>query len=135
MPLASHGVSYGCIFITKIMIILREDQWDDIKDEFLSQVKYEYREDPLIRFDTKKNVQEEIGTRETYEFTKNDVDYMVILDKEYRLTKTTSEKEGKFKEHYSRSPNEFTYKLSIKFRDKDGSWKDSSALENSLEQE
>ncbi len=57
---------------------------------------------------------------------------MLILDKEHRLNKTTSEKDGKLKEHYTRSPDEFTYKLSIKYRAPDGSWKDSSSLEDNF---
>ncbi|MFA5160427.1 MAG: hypothetical protein WC484_08005 [Candidatus Omnitrophota bacterium] len=115
------------------MININEDKWDDIKRDFLSEIEYEFSEEPLIYFDHKTNTQEEIGTRETYTFTKNDMDIMVIMDKERRLTKTSSEKDGKQKDHYRRSLDEYTYKLSVKFRDKDGSWKDSSALEGNFE--
>ena len=115
------------------MITLNENKWDDIKNDFLSSIDYELSEEPLVYFNPKNKQQEEIGVREIYEFSKDNRDFMLILDKEHRLTKTTSEKDGKLKEHYQRSPDEFTYKLSIKFRDGDGSWKDSSALENSFE--
>ncbi len=115
------------------MITINEEKWSDIKNTLLGSIDYEFTEEPLIYFDHKKNQQEEIGTRETYEFSKNDRDFMLILDKTHRLTKSSSEKDGKLKEHYSRSPNEFTYKLSIKYRDQDGSWKDSSALEGNFE--
>lgn len=115
------------------MVIINEDKWDDIKRDFLADADYELSEEPLIYFNHKTNEQEEIGIRETYEFTKNDRDFMLILDKEYRLNKTTSEKDGKLKEHYSRSMDEFTYKLSVKFRGEDGSWKDSSALDGHIE--
>jgi len=116
------------------MIIINEDKWDDIKRDFLSNVDYTFSEEPLIYFNHKNNEQEEIGTRETYEFTKNDMDFMVVLDIENRLSKTTTEKDGKQKDHYSRSSDEFTYKMSVKFRDKDGSWKDSSAMESNFEE-
>ncbi|MFA5829635.1 MAG: hypothetical protein WC843_04020 [Candidatus Gracilibacteria bacterium] len=116
------------------MIYINEDKWDDIKRDFLDSIEYEVSEEPLVYFDHKTNTQEEIGIRETYEFSKNNMDYMLILDKEHRLTKTSSEKGGKLKEHYSRSPDEFSYKLSVKYRDLDGSWKDSSSLETNLEQ-
>ena len=115
------------------MISINEDKWDDIKNTLLTAIKHEFTEEPLIYFNHKTNEQEEIGTRETYEFSKNGTDYMLILDKAHRLTKSSSEKNGKLKEHYSRSPDEFTYKLSIKFRDQDGSWKDCSALESGFE--
>jgi hypothetical protein len=115
------------------MININEDKWDDIKNDFLSTIEYEFSEEPLIYFNNKTNTQEDIGTRETYEFTKNDNDFMVIMDKERRLTKTSSEKDGKQKDHYQRSLDEYTYKLSVKFRDKDGSWKDSSAMESNFE--
>ncbi len=115
------------------MIIIKDDQWDEIKENLLSSIQYEFRQEPLVRFDHKKNQAEEIGVRETYEFSKDNKDYLLILDKEHKLLKTTSEKEGRLKEHYARSPDEFTYKLSIKFRDQDGSWKDSSALESHFE--
>lgn len=117
------------------MIIINEDQWDDIKRDFLESVDYEFSKEPLIYFDYKNNEQQEIGVRETYEFTKNNMDIMVIMDKENRLSKTTTEKNGRQKDHYSRSADEFTYKLSVKFRDKDGSWKDSAALESNFEKE
>lgn len=115
------------------MIIINEDKWDDIKSSLLSSIEYEFTEEPLIYFNHKTSEQEEIGTRETYEFSKNGKDFMLILDKAHRLIKISSEKDGRLKEHYMRSPNEFTYKLSIKFCDQDGSWKDSSALENNFE--
>lgn len=114
------------------MIIINEDKWEDIKNDFLSSIEYEFTEEPLIYFNHKNNQQEEIGTREIYNFTKNDRDYMLILDKENRLSKSTSEKDGKLKEHYQRSSTEFTYKLRVQFRDQDGSWKDSSALEDNF---
>lgn len=114
------------------MVIINEDKWDDIKKDFLSSADYEFSEEPLVYFNHKNNEQEEIGIREIYEFSKNDRDFMLILDKEHRLIKTTSEKDGKQKDHYRRDPSEFTYKLSVKFRDGDGSWKDSSALESNF---
>jgi hypothetical protein len=114
------------------MVIINEDKWDDIKRDFLGEVKYEFHEEPLIYFNHKTNNQEEIGTREIYEFSKKDMDFMLILDKEHRLIKTTSEKDGKFKEHFQRSPDEFTFKLSIKYRHFNGDWKDSSAMEGNL---
>lgn len=112
------------------MIIINEDKWDEIKELLLGSADYRLNKEPLVRYDHGKNQQETIGARETYEFSKNDVDYMVILDKEHKLTKTTSEKDGRYKEQYSRSPTEIVYKLSVKFCDKDGNWKDSSALGN-----
>lgn len=115
------------------MITINEDQWEDIKRDFLSAVEYEFSEEPLIYFNQKTNEQQEIGMRETYEFSKNDMDFMVILDKELRLSKTTTEKDGRQKDHYSRSSDEYVYKLSVKFRDKDGEWKDSSAMESRFE--
>ena len=114
------------------MVIINEDKWDDIKNDFLNSIDYDFKEEPLVYFNHKTNQQEEIGIREIYEFSKDNRDFILILDKEHRLNKTTSEKNGKVKEHYSRSPEELTYKLSIKFRDGDGSWKDSSALENNF---
>ncbi len=117
------------------MIIINEDKWDDIKANLLDDLEDdEISIDPLFRFDYKTNQEEEIGVRETHEFTKNNMDFMLILDKENRVTKTESEKAGRVVEHYSRSPNEFTYKLTIKFRDIDGSWKDSSAMEKRYEE-
>lgn len=98
------------------MVIINEDQWDDIKRDFLN-FEHEVREEPLIRDNPKKNVQEELGVREIHEFTKNDTDYMLIMDKVHQVA----------------DPNRFTYKLSIKYRDRDGSWKDSSALEGNFE--
>lgn len=115
------------------MIIINEDKWDDIKNNFLDSIEYELTEVPLIYFNHKTNQQKEIGVRETYEFTKDDKDFMLIVDKENRLTKISTEKNGKFKEHYTRSADKFTYKLSIKFRGQDGSWKDSSAMESNFE--
>ena len=115
------------------MVIINEDKWDDIKRDFLSDVEYELSEEPLVYFNHKNNTQEDIGTRETYTFSKKDMDFMLILDKELRLTKTTTEKNGRQIDHYSRSPDEYTYKLSVKFRGMDGSWKDSSAMEGNLE--
>lgn len=115
------------------MIIINEDKWDDIQNDFLDSVDYEFSEEPLIYFNHKTNEQEEIGTREIYQFTKNDMDFMVILDKENRLMKTSTEKKGVLKEQFSRSPDEIIYKLSVKFRDQDGSWKDSSAMESNFE--
>jgi hypothetical protein len=115
------------------MININENQWDDIKRDFLSAVEYQFSEEPLIYFNYKNNEQQEIGTRETYQFSKNDMDYMVVLDKELRLSKTSTEKGGIQKDHYSRSLDEYTYKLSVKFRDIDGSWKDSSAMESNFE--
>ncbi len=117
------------------MIIINEDKWDDIKANLLDDLEDdEISIDPLFRFDYKTNREEEIGVRETHEFTKNNMDFMLILDKENRVTKTETEKGGRLVEHYSRSPNEFTYKLTIKFRDIDGSWKDSSAMEKRYEE-
>lgn len=116
------------------MVIINEDKWDQIQEDFLSTVEYEFKAEPLIYFNHKTNQQEEIGVRETYEFTKNDMDYLLIMDKEHKLIKTESEKDGVLKEHYQRLPDEFTYKLSVKFREKDGSWKDSAALETGLEE-
>ena len=117
------------------MIIINEDKWDDIKANLLDDLEDdEISIDPLFRFDYKTNREEEIGVRETHEFTKNNMDFMLILDKENLVTKTESEKAGRVVEHYSRSPNEFTYKLTIKFRDIDGSWKDSSAMEKRYEE-
>lgn len=118
------------------MISITEDKWDDIKANLLDDLEDdEVTTEPLFRFDYKANKEEEIGVRETHEFTKNGMDFMLILDKEYRLTKTETEKSGRLVEHYSRSPDEFTYKLTIKFRDIDGSWKDSSAMEKRYEGE
>lgn len=114
------------------MVILNEDKWEDIKRDFLSAVEYEFSEEPLIYFDHKHNQQEEIGTRETYQFSKNNMDFMLILDIENRLIKTTTEKDGRQKDNYQRSPDEFTYKMTVKFRDQDGSWKDSSAMEENI---
>lgn len=117
------------------MIIINEDKWDDIKANLLDDLEDdEISIDPLFRFDYKTNREEEIGIRETHEFTKNNMDFMLILDKENRVTKTETEKAGRVVEHYSRSPNEYTYKLTIKFRDIDGSWKDSSAMEKRYEE-
>lgn len=115
------------------MIIINEDKWDDIKTDFLNSIDYEFSEEPLFYFNHKTNEQEEVGMRETYEFSKNNMDFMVVLDKEKKLLKTSSEKDGKLKEHFSRSTNEIIYKLSVKFRDQDGSWKDSSAMESNFE--
>jgi hypothetical protein len=115
------------------MVNLNEDKWDDIKRDFLSEVDYDFKEEPLVYFDDRTGAQEQIGTRETYEFTKNDMDFMIIMDKERRLTKTSSEKDGKQKDHYKRSLDEYTYKLQVKFRDRDGSWKDSSAMEDNFD--
>jgi hypothetical protein len=115
------------------MITINEEKWEDIKNDFLGTVEYEFNEEPLVYFDSKTNTQEDIGTRETYEFSKNDMDFMIIMDKERRLTKTSTEKDGKQKDHYRRSLNEYTYKLQVKFRDQDGSWKDSSAMEGNFE--
>ncbi len=115
------------------MININEDKWDDIKRDFLSDIEYELSEEPLIYFNDKTNTQEEVGTRETYTFSKNEMDFMIIMDKERRLTKISSEKGGKQKDHYQRSLDEYSYKLSVKFRDKDGSWKDASAMEGNLE--
>ncbi len=115
------------------MITINENQWDDIKRDFLSNVEYELTKEPLIRFDYKKNTSEDIGERETYAFTKADRDYMVILDKENKIVKSETEKDGKYKEHFMRMPDEFTYKLTVKFCDTDGNWKDSSAMESNFE--
>jgi hypothetical protein len=100
------------------MIILNEEKWEDIKNDFIKTIDYTFSEAPLMYFDHKKNREEEIGTRETYEFTKNETDYMIVVDIENRGSGENS-----------------MYKLSVKFRDKDGSWKDSSALESNFEQE
>ncbi len=129
--IVTHGF-FGILFL--LMIIIKEDQWDEIKENLLSSVDYEFSHEPLVYFHHKTNESEEIGTRETYEFTKNNMDFMIILDKEKRLTKTTSEKDGKVKEHFQRSPDEYTYKLTIQYRSQDGSWKDSSSLESSFGQ-
>lgn len=115
------------------MVIINEDKWDDIKRDFLSDIEYELNEEPLVYFNHKNNTQEDIGTRETYTFTKNNMDFMLILDKENRLSKTTTEKNGRQIDHYSRSPDEYTYKLSIKYREMNGEWKDSSAMEGNFE--
>ena len=120
-------------FNLSFMIIINEEKWQDIKNDFIKSIDYKFSEVPLIYFNHKNNREEEIGRRETYEFSKNDIDYMIVLDVEHRLNKSTSEKDGKLKENYSRSKEDFTYKLSIKFQDKDGSWKDSSALESNFE--
>lgn len=114
------------------MIIINEDKWDDMKSAFLSKIDYDFSEEPLVYFNHKTNEQQEIGTREKYTFTKNNMDFMIILDKEHRLNKVTTQKNGRQIDHYSRNPNEFTYKLSVKYREMDGSWKDSSAMENSF---
>jgi hypothetical protein len=116
------------------MVIINEDKWEDMKRDFLSDIDYEFSDEPLIYFNHKLNLPEEIGIRETYEFSKNGMDYMIVLDKEHRLTKTTTEKNGQSKDHYQRNPDEWTYKLSVKLRDQDGSWKDSTSLENRLEE-
>lgn len=116
-----------------VMITINEDKWDDMKRDFLNSVEYEFKEEPIIHFNAKNNQQEEIGVREIYEFSKNDMDFMLTLDKEHKLLKTTSEKDGKQKDHYQRLPDEFTYKLSIKYRHLDGEWKDSSAMENNAD--
>jgi len=115
------------------MININEDKWDDIKRDFLSDVDYEFNEEPLVYYNHKTNTQEDIGTRETYTFTKKDMDIMMILDKELRLSKTSTEKNGIQKDHYTRSKDEYSYKLSVKFRGMDGSWKDSSAMEGNFE--
>ncbi len=116
------------------MIIISEDKWDDIKANLLDDLEDDdISIDPLFRFDYKTNQEEEIGIRETHEFTKNNMDFMLILDKENKVTKTEVEKDGRLVEHYARSPNEYSYKLTIKFRDIDGSWKDSSAMEKRYE--
>jgi len=115
------------------MVTINEDKWDDIKRDFLSEIEYEVTEEPLVYFNHKTNEQQDIGTRETYLFSKNNMDFMLILDKELRLTKTTTEKNGIQKDHYSRSSDEYTWKLSIKYREMDGNWKDSSAMEGNLE--
>ena len=117
------------------MIMINEDKWDDIKNNLLDDLEDdEVSVEPLFRFDYKTNKEEEIGIRETHEFNKNNMDLMLVLDKENKVTKTEVEKSGRLVEHYTRSPDEFTYKLTIKFRDKDGSWKDSSALEKRYEE-
>jgi hypothetical protein len=115
------------------MIIINEDKWEDIKNDFLSTVECEVSEEPLVYYNPKTNTQEDIGTRETYQFSKNDMDFMIVMDKERRLTKISTEKGGKQKDHYQRSLNEYTYKLQVKFRDRDGSWRDSSAMESNFE--
>jgi hypothetical protein len=115
------------------MVNINENKWDDIKRDFLSDIEYEFSEEPLIYYNDRNDTQEEVGTRETYQFSKNDQDYMIIMDKERRLTKTSTEKDGKQKDHYTRSLDEYSYKLQVKFRDTDGSWKDSSAMEGHLE--
>jgi len=119
-----------------LMITITEDKWDDIKANLLDDLEDdEVNVEPLFRFDYKANHEEQIGLRETHEFTKNGMDFMLILDKENKVTKTETEKSGRLIEHYSRSPNEYLYKLTIKFRDIDGSWKDSSAMEKRYEGE
>ena len=120
--------------ILPTMITISEDKWDDIKANLLDDLEDdEVTTEPLIRFDYKTNQEEEIGVRETHEFSKNGMDFMLILDKENKLSKTESEKNDRLVEHYSRSHNEYSYKLTIKFRDVDGSWKDSSAMEKRYE--
>jgi hypothetical protein len=117
------------------MIILSEEKWDDIKANLLDDLEGDnVTTEPLFRFDYKTNQEQEIGVRETHEFTKNGMDFLLTLDKENKLTKTEGEKNGRVVEHYARSPNEFSYKLHIKFRDIDGSWKDSSAMEKRYEE-
>jgi len=117
------------------MIMINEDKWDDIKNNLLDDLEDdEVSVEPLFRFDYKTNKEEQIGIRETHEFTKNNMDLMLVLDKENKVSKTEVEKSGRLVEHYNRSPNEYTYKLTIQFRDKDGSWKDSSALEKRYEE-
>jgi len=118
------------------MINITEDKWDDIKANLLDDLEDDkVSMEPLVRFDYKTNQEEEIGIRETHEFTKNNMDFMLILDKANKLSKTETEKSGRLVEHYTRSPDEYTYKLTIKFRDIDGSWKDSSAMEKRYEGE
>ena len=99
------------------MIVINEDQWDDIKRDFFFFFDCEFTEEPLMHFNSKSHAAEEIGKREVYEFSKNEMDYMIILDKEV-----------------AREDAERTiYKLSVKFKDQDGNWKDSSALESNFE--
>jgi len=118
------------------MITISEDKWDDIKANLLDDLEDdEISIEPLFRFDYKTNQEDQMGVRETHEFSKNGMDFMLILDKENKVTKTESEKSGRLVEHYARSENEFTFKLTIKFRDIDGSWKDSSAMEKRYEGE
>ena len=118
------------------MIIISEDKWDMIRENLLDDLDEDkVSTEPLVRFDFKKNLEEPIGVRETHEFTKNNMDFELILDKENKTIKNTSEKDGKVHETYTRVPNEYTYKLTIRFRDVDGSWKDSSALEKRYEGE
>lgn len=97
------------------MITINEEKWADIKHDFLDTVDYEFSEEPLMIFNNKNHQEEEIGIRETYEFSRNDMDYMVIVDKDTRFENPV-------------------FKLSIKFRDKDGAWKDSAALESNFEE-
>ena len=112
------------------MITISEDKWDDIKANLLDDLEDDVVNiAPLHRFDHKTNQEEVVGVRETHEFTKNGMDFQLIMDKENKVSKTEVEKSGRLVEHYTRSPNEYTYKLTIKFRDVDGSWKDSSAME------
>ena len=99
------------------MIVINEDQWDDIKRDFLSEVDCEFTEEPLMHFNAKTNMTEEIGKREVYEFSKNEMDYMIILDKE--IARDDAER--------------VIFKLSVKFKDQEGNWKDSSALESNFE--
>ncbi len=115
------------------MIIINEEKWSDIKNDFLHSVEYEYTEEPLIHFNYKTNQPEEIGTREVYEFSKNGMDFMLTLDKERRVIKNDSESKHKKNESLVRSNDELVYKLSIKFRDEEGTWKDSSHLEKKFD--
>lgn len=115
--------------------MISEEKWEDIKNNLLSDLDDDdVTTEPLIRFDYKTNQEEQIGVRESHEFTKNNMDFQLILDKENKVTKTEAQKSGRTVEHFARSANEYTYKLTIKFRDIDGSWKDSSALEKRYEE-
>ena len=118
------------------MISISEDKWDDIKANLLDDLEDDdVSIEPLHRFDHKTNQEEVIGVRETHEFTKNGMDFMLIMDKENKVSKTEVQKSGRTVEHYSRSPDEYMFKLTIKFRDVDGSWKDSSAMEKRYDDE
>lgn len=110
------------------MIIISEDKWDYIKVNLLDNLEDDkVGMEPLFRFNYDTNEEEKIGMRETHEFTKSGMDFLLVMDKE--------EKPLKNEEHFTGSTKEYFFKLTIKFRDVDGSWKDSSAMEKRYEGE
>lgn len=109
------------------MIIISEDKWDYIKVNLLDKLEEDkVGTEPLFRFNYDTNQEEKIGMRETHEFTKNGMDFLLVLDKEAKATQN--------EEHFS-GGIEYIFKMTIKFRDVDGSWKDSSAMEKRYEGE